>query len=126
MKAKLTLCVLLLNLLAGMSPANAQSTAFTYQGRLNFNGAPVSGNYDFQFAVYDASALGKQVAGPLTQTSVNVVVGLFVARLDFGPGVFTGPARWLQISYRPSGNGNFVPMDQRLELTSSPYAIRAQ
>ncbi|HTL15643.1 MAG TPA: hypothetical protein VL793_00320 [Patescibacteria group bacterium] len=118
--------VLLLPVLAGWNPAQAQSTAFTYQGRLNFNGAPVSGNYDFQFAVYDSSAAGALVAGPITLNSVSVTVGLFVARMDFGAGVFTGPARWLQISFRPSGNGNFTTLDQRLELTSSPYAIRSQ
>jgi hypothetical protein len=126
MKAKLTLSLLLLHLLAGLNPARAQGTAFTYQGRLNYNGAPVSGNYDFQFSVYDASAAGNVVALPLAVNSVSVSLGLFVARLDFGQGVFTGPARWLQISFRPTGNGNFTTLDQRLELTSSPYAIRSQ
>ncbi len=125
MKAKLSLCVLLLYVLAGPGQARAQTTAFTYQGRLNFNGAPVSGSYDFQFAVYDASAAGNLVAGPTNLASVNVVIGLFVAGLDFGSGVFTGPPRWLQISFRPSGNGNFTTLDQRLEITSAPYAIRA-
>lgn len=126
MKAKLTFGVLFLTLLAGMNLARAQSTSFTYQGRLNFNGSPVSGNYDFQFAVYDAGAAGTLVAGPLTMSSVNVTVGLFVTRLDFGAGVFTGPSRWLQISFRPSGGGIFTTLNQRLELTSSPYSIRAQ
>lgn len=126
MKSQLTLGLLLIAVLADVNLAHAQSTAFTYQGRLNFNGAPVSGSYDFQFAIYDSSAAGTLVAGPLTLSSVNVTVGLFVTRLDFGAGVFTGPARWLQISFRPSGNGVFTTLSQRLELTSSPYSIRAQ
>ncbi|HLH56137.1 MAG TPA: hypothetical protein VKY92_21225, partial [Verrucomicrobiae bacterium] len=126
MKTKVTLWVFLLQCTALLTVARAQSTAFTYQGRLNNNGAPVSGNYDFQFAVYDANAAGNLVAGPLTVNSISVTVGLFVTRLDFGAGVFTGPGRWLQISFRPAGNGNFSTLDPRLELTSSPYAIRAQ
>lgn len=125
MKAKLTFYVLLLAVLAGLNPARAQSTAFTYQGRLNFNGAPVNGAYDFQFAIYDASVGGNLLAGPLSINAVNVVNGLFVARLDFGVGVFTGPPRWLQVSSGPAGAGNPITLDRRLELTSSPYSIRA-
>jgi hypothetical protein len=35
-------------------PSFAQGTAFTYQGRLNNNGAPASGVYDLQFTVFDS------------------------------------------------------------------------
>ena len=125
MRTKLNLCVLLLWWLAASNLALAQSTAFTYQGRLNFNGAPVSGSYDFQFAIYDASAAGNLVTPPRSVNAVDVINGLFVARLAFGAGVFTGPARWLQVSFRTAGKGTFATMDQRLELTSSPYSIRA-
>ena len=125
MKTRLNLYLLLFPLVTASNLALAQSTAFTYQGRLNFNGAPVSGVYDFQFAIYDASAAGNLVTPALSVNAVNVVNGLFVTRLDFGSGVFTGPGRWLQISFRTAGNGNFTILDQRLELTSSPYSIRA-
>lgn len=126
MKTGLISCSLFLAVLGATISARAQSTAFTYQGRLNFNGAPVNGPYDFQFAVYEAGAGGNPVAGPISLNALNVVNGLFVTRLDFGANVFTGPARWLQINTRPAGNGNFATLDPRLELTSSPYSIRAQ
>lgn len=38
----------------------AQSTAFTYQGRLNDNGAVASGNSDLRFAIYDTTSAGTQ------------------------------------------------------------------
>src|SRR5437773_2814323 len=113
-------------LLTAATLARGQGTAFTYQGRLNLAGAPVNGPYDFRFSIYTAGAGGSLVAGPLAMDAVDVVRGLFVTRLDFGVGVFTGPARWLEVSVRPAGNGNFKTLDQRLELTSSPYSIRAQ
>jgi hypothetical protein len=106
--------------------ANAQSTAFTYHGRLNNNDVPVTGAYDMQFAVYDAEVAGQMVAGPPPQNAIEVINGLFRARIDFGAGVFTGPPRWLEIQVRPAGNGNFTTLNPRQELTSSPYSIRAQ
>lgn len=35
--------------------ATALNTAFTYQGQLNQNGAPVNGSCDFIFSFYDAA-----------------------------------------------------------------------
>src|SRR5262245_48418710 len=104
----------------------SQTTAFTYQGKLSDNGAPVTGLYDMRFAVYSAAAAGTLVAGPLPANTLGVTNGLFAARIDFGAGVFTGPARWLEVSVRPAGNGNFQTLSPRQELTSSPYSIRAQ
>ena len=84
-------------LLTAATLARGQGTAFTYQGRLNLDGAPVNGPYDFRFSIYSAGAGGSLVAGPLPMDAVDVVRGLFVIpRLDFGIGVFTGPARWLR------------------------------
>src|SRR5580765_74223 len=104
MKTKLTQYSMVLALFTVLNLANAQGTAFTYQGRLNENGAPVNGSYDFRFSIYTAAAGGNLVAGPLPMDGVNAVNGLFVTRLDFGVGVFTGPARWLEVSVRSAGN----------------------
>jgi hypothetical protein len=123
MKALLTGAYLFL---CSLSLASAQSTAFTYNGRLNNNGAPVNGPYEMQFTLYDSEADGVVVSGPLAMSPVNVANGLFTLRLDFGAGVFTGPARWLEIAVRPAGGDAFMTLAPRQEVTSSPYAIRAQ
>jgi hypothetical protein len=99
--------IFVLTLFAVAIGANAQSTAFTYHGRLNDNGVPVNGPHDMQFSVYDSEVGGQLVAGPPPQNAIEVINGLFRARIDFGAGVFTGPPRWLEIQVRPAGNGNF-------------------
>jgi hypothetical protein len=37
--------------------ARAQTTAFTYQGQLSSNSAPVTGAYDLRFQLYNASSV---------------------------------------------------------------------
>jgi hypothetical protein len=103
----------------------AQGTAFTYQGRLNASGVAANGSYDLQFTVYDSSGAANVVAGPLTGSGVAVSNGLFTVTLDFGTGVFTGPARWLQIAVRTNGAVTFTNLSPRQALTPSPYAIHA-
>ena len=44
----------------------AQSTAFSYQGRLNDGGVPANGIYDLQFTIYDALTNGNAVTSVLT------------------------------------------------------------
>jgi hypothetical protein len=124
---KLAAVLLLLSTLAPqLSTAFAQGTAFTYQGRLNDGGAPANGSYDLRFTVYDLAASGSVVAGPLTNSATSVSNGLFTVVLDFGTGVFTGPARWLETAVRPSGNGVFSGLSPRQALTPSPYAIYSE
>jgi len=47
--------------------------------------------------------------------------GLFTATLDFGPGIFTGPERWLEIAVRTNGSGNFTTNSPRQKITATPY-----
>jgi hypothetical protein len=94
MSGVLTL-ILLCALNSKLSTTFAQGTAFTYNGRLNNNGTPVTGTHDLRVTLYDASAVGNVVAGPLPVIPVGITNGLFTVALDFGAGVFTGPARWL-------------------------------
>jgi D-arabinose 1-dehydrogenase-like Zn-dependent alcohol dehydrogenase len=49
----------------------AQTTAFTYQGKLTDNGAAQSA-YQMQFALFDALVGGSQIGGTLTNSSVAV------------------------------------------------------
>jgi hypothetical protein len=106
--------------------ANAQGTAFTYQGRLNDNGLPANGSYDLLFTVYDALTAGSAIGGPLAVAPVAANNGLFTVALDFGEGVFTGPARWLQIGVRTNGSlAAYSVLAPRQPLTAAPYAITA-
>ncbi|HWX19084.1 MAG TPA: FG-GAP-like repeat-containing protein [Candidatus Binatia bacterium] len=111
--------------LASATTAFAQGTAFTYQGRLNSNGSPVTGQYDLKFALYTTSSGGSAAFGPITNSAVAVSNGLFVAALDFGGGVFNGTTYWLDISARTNGTGTFIDLAPRQQLTPSPYAVYA-
>src|SRR5262245_38444095 len=125
MRTTLKRYLFLLALLGIAADALSQGTAFTYQGRLNANGAPTTGTYDLQFTVYDSADGAHVISGPLTTSGVAVANGLFTVILDFGTGVFTGPPRWVQIAVRPSTGGSFVPLSPRQPLTPAPYAIHA-
>ncbi len=101
-------------------------TAFTYHGRLIEGANPATGIYDFRFAICDSATNGSTVAGPLTNSAVGVTNGLFMTTLDFGAGVFTGDARWLEIAVRTNGSaGNFTTLSPRQSLTPTPYALYA-
>ena len=124
--------VLLLALLAlstlnsAFSTAQAQGTAFTYQGQLSAGGSPASGNYDFTFALFNTNSTntGQQIGPTLTNLDVNVTNGLFIVTLNFG-GVFTGNATWLAIGVRSNGVGNFTALNALQALTPTPYAVFA-
>lgn len=116
---------LLLLFLGTPAQSSAQGTVFNYQGQLVYKGVPVSGLYDFIFTVHDASLGGAVLGGPLPRNAVPVSAGQFVVPLDFGAGVFTGPARWLNIAVRANGAGVHTNMTPRLPLSPTPYAIYA-
>jgi photosystem II stability/assembly factor-like uncharacterized protein len=109
-----------------LSTCSAQGTAFMYQGRLNDSGSPANGNYDLRFRVYDAVTDGNPVSLALTNSPTAVSNGLFAVNLDFGPGIFTGLNRWLDIGVRTNGSTSaFIILSPRQLLTPVPYAIFA-
>lgn len=103
----------------------AQTTAFTYQGRLTDSSLPANGNYDFQFKLFDAVSAGTQIGSTLAPTNVAVSNGIFTVTLDFGAASFPGANRWLEISVRVAGGGAFTTLAPRQPLTSTPYAIKS-
>jgi hypothetical protein len=108
-----------------LSTAEAQSTAFTYEGQLNSSNSPANGNYDFTFALFNNSSTNTgQVGSTLTNLDVGVTNGLFSVTLDFGA-VFTGNATWLAMGVRTNGGANFTGLRPSQELTPMPYAIMA-
>jgi len=104
----------------------AQGTAFTYQGQLLTTNGPAHGLYDFTFALYNASTGGSQAGSTIQTNGVNVTNGLFMATMDFGPGIFNGTAYWLQIGVRTNSAASFTALTSRQELTPAPYAIYAE
>lgn len=116
---------LVLLLLLVSSVAQAQTTQFTYQGRLTDSSLPANGSYDFQFRLFDALAAGAQVGGTLSPTNVAVANGVFTVTLDFGAPVFPGANRFLDISVRLAGGGAFTQLTPRQPITSTPYTVRA-
>jgi hypothetical protein len=103
----------------------AQSTSFTYQGRLTDGATLANANYDFQFALFDSLASGAQVGSTQTISNVSVNGGIFTVSLDFGAGAFPGANRWLQIAARLSGTQTFTTLSPRQPITSTPYSVRS-
>ncbi|MEP7200202.1 MAG: tail fiber domain-containing protein [Chloroflexota bacterium] len=98
-------------------------TGFTYQGQLKSSGAPVNGNCDFQFALYDALTLGARIGATQTVSSLAVTNGLFATPIDFGAGAFTGDARFLNMQVSCPAGGAFTALNPRQTLTPAPMAL---
>src|SRR5688572_23474887 len=102
--------ILFLVLFAAIHSGFAQSSSFSYQGRLSENGTPANGNYDFQFVLHTSDSGSSQVGDALTNANVSVVDGVFSASVDFGVDAFDGGPRFLEIQVRTNGSsGAFAP-----------------
>lgn len=119
-------------LLAGWNGAftgRAQTSAFTYQGRLLENEHPANGVYDFRFALFAHPAIRDPYTDYLTNSAVPVADGLFSVVLDFGPEAFNRSSAWLEIGVRTNSNlprpPAFLQQGPRQRLTAVPWAMRA-
>jgi hypothetical protein len=104
----------------------AQTSGFTYQGKLAEGGSPANGSYQFECKLFDAATGGNQVGS--TQTVVATVQnGIFTTRLDFGAAVFVaGQDRWLEISVRLNGSPDpYAVLTPRQQVNSVPFAVRS-
>ena len=104
----------------------AQGTAFTYQGRLNTDGSPANGRYDFTFTLWNTNSGGSEIGGAFTNAGVGVANGLFTVPLDFGAGIYTSQSCWLQVNVETNGVGPYVALTPRQPLTPTPYAVYAE
>ena len=103
------------------APFAPQSSAFTYQGRLNASGGLANGTYVFTFTLYDAASGGAQVIGSAPiQQSIQVVDGLFTTDLDFGA-VFNGTQYWLEIKVGTT-IANQEVLNGRQPIAATPVA----
>jgi len=103
----------------------AQTSAFTYQGKLGSNGAPANGDYQFEFKLFDAATGTNQIGTTHTATA-TVQNGSFSTRLDFGTTAFAaGQDRWLEISVRLNGGDPYTVLSPRQQVNSAPFAVRS-
>jgi hypothetical protein len=103
----------------------AQDTAFTYQGRLDNNGSPANGLYDFRFKLYFDSLGNTQAGEAFVTNGIPATNGLFVTAVDFGAGVFTGTNYWLEVDVRTNGATSYTMLTPLQAVTPTPYAIYA-
>lgn len=127
---------LLLALCFAGAPAMAQLPgpfAFTYQGRLDQDGTPYSGQVDFEFALFFGLA---QRGAPIQRPQTEVVDGLFTVTLDFGvdiadtvvfdlDGAVTSNPPLIEVRVRaPSGGtGPFTTLSPRQPVRATPVAM---
>lgn len=105
---------------------NAQTTAFTYQGKLNDGLNPATGAYLLQFTLWNAPVGGDQVGGTLTDVSVMAANGIFTTHLDFGEAAFDSADLFIEISVRRNVVESYTLLAPRQPVTSAPYAVRAR
>lgn len=118
--------------LAWSSLTLAQSTAFTYQGKLTSNSSPAEGTHDFRFKMFDAATGGTQLG--TTQCVDNLLVsgGVFTSTIDFGAQFVTTAGRFLEIQVRKdtglncSNLSGFVILSPRQPVTPVPSATHAK
>jgi hypothetical protein len=108
--------------------ARAQTTAFTFQGRLNDSGAPASGNYDMQLELFDTAAVGTgtQIGATINLPAVPVTSGVFTVQPDFTAAAFPGADRFVEVGVKPAGSANpFTILTPRQPITPTPYALHS-
>src|SRR5690554_1030891 len=109
MQTKKLLAVLLA--IAAMTvAATGHTTEFTYQGKLNDGGLPVTTSRDLRFRLWDAAAAGSQLGEDVTAANVAFTNGVFTVQLDFGLPVFNGEERWLEIAVSDPGANNYTTL----------------
>jgi len=113
-------------LLAGAASAASIDGTFNYQGRLTSGGAPITGNADVRFSLWDDAVAGVQKGPTVDVLGASVTDGLFNADLDFGVAALNGQQRWLQVEVRsPAGVGSYVNLG-RQSILGAPYAIQTR
>ena len=107
--------------------AQSIETVLTYQGKLSESGSPATGEYDFEFKLYDGEVSVNQKGPTVNKENVPVSAGAFTVHLDFGA-EFNGQERWLEIGVRKGVLADpnvYKILNPRQEVTASPYALYA-
>lgn len=105
--------------------AFAQTTEFTYQGKLSDTGTP-SATYDFEFRLCASETSCSTPLAIDSRPGVAVASGgIFTTKINFGAGAFDGADRFLEIAVRHPGETNYTTLAPRQKLASAPYAIQS-
>ena len=94
-----------------------------YQGRLESDGRPVSGDVRMRFTLFDAPQGGRRVGDGVDLPAVPVRDGLFRAELPFGPLALRGTEHWLRVEVFDPQAGGFVALEPRQRLAAAPMAL---
>lgn len=104
--------------------ASAQTSEFSYQGKLNESSASANGLYDLSFRLCNSS--GSPIGSTLVKNDVQVTDGVFSVSLDFGAASFDGSPRLLEISVRPGAStGSYTTLAPMQPIASTPYSVRS-
>lgn len=123
---KVVILITLILLIATVASVQAQTSSFTYQGKMADGGVAANGTYDITFKLYDSPVNGTQIGTDIFRDNVVVDDGIFSVDLDFGAAGFAnGDPRFLQLEVRPgASSGAFTALFPRQPVTSSPYGIK--
>ena len=125
MRSSVLALIALFALGAGNACAQSVGSAFTYQGELTDNGAPASGSYDFEFALYTTPSGGTAI-DTIDAGDVAVTAGLVNASIDFTDVPFNGQALFVEVRVRTGGStGEYTVLSPRQPLNAVPYALYA-
>jgi hypothetical protein len=99
----------------------AQTSAFTYQGKLASSGTSANGDFQFEFKLFDSDIAGNQVG--TTQTVVaSVQNGVFTTSLDFGAASFPAECGRNVIALKQTSRG--LSLGHTAQFLESPLVQR--
>ncbi len=106
--------------------AAAQTTIFSYGGKLPASVTPANGTFEMEFRLFDAAVGGNQIGATVSLSNVEVKASSFSVQLDFGEAAFPGADRFIEISVRRQASSDpFEVITPGSRVGSAPYAIRA-
>lgn len=111
-----------------ISFTGATQTAFTYQGVLEKNNTPVSGDANVRFTLHGgavSSIVDPPLAGPITKSLTGIESGVFTTELDFGAAVLNPQELWLGIEVESPPGSGYTSISPRTRLAIVPIAGRA-
>lgn len=103
-------------------------TEFTYQGVIEKNNQPISGDANVRFTLHPGAVTNSgdaALSGPITRSLTGIENGLFTASLDFGNAILNSQSLWLEVEAESPAGSGFVKVGPRQKLTITPQAGRA-